>query len=146
MVSTHHPKRRTPVRWPALACRYRVRRTLWSLMGRDFLSDPWRIVHGVGLLRAAPETEAGMAYRQETTIMCDGLTQPRDAALRAREWALDTARLLSSENGREVAVAWHPAAWTERAEACAKQAGGVIVTAEWDEGEALEVRAEPAGQ
>ena len=86
-----------------------------------------------------------MACRYQKAFYCDSRTQPWDAARQAQEWALDTARLLSSENGREVAVAWHPGAWLERAEACAKQAGGVLVVAAWEEdGEALDVRATTA--
>ena len=90
-----------------------------------------------------------MAYRHKCSaiIWCTSRTQPQDAARQALEWARDTARLLASEYGHSVELACDADELAKQAEACAKQAGGVLVVAAWEEdGEALDVRAEPAGQ
>ena len=87
-----------------------------------------------------------MKHKYSAIVWCDSRTQPRDAARMALEWVAETITMLESESGRDVELASDPDALAAQAEACAKQGGGVVVRAEWDEGAQLKAWAEPAGQ
>jgi len=89
-----------------------------------------------------------MAYRHKysATVWCDSCTQPRDAARMALEWVAETITMLESESGRDVELACDADELEKQAESCAKQGGGVVVRAEWDEGAQLKAWAETAGQ